>query len=150
MTNSSRPQAPDHHDTEQAATSETTRRVYGYLRPTESRVHSDGRAEITDYADSHGYRLAGVIVDPGGRHDDPHRPGLLELLEAVRRPEVFGVIIPGRRHLSVDPDVLNEVISQIMRAGCHLFVMSDGDLRSPDQPYPLSHQQLYGDRRVSS
>lgn len=150
MTDTTRPQATDHHDTEPTATSGQTRCVYGYLRPTESRPHTDGRAEITDYAASHGYRLAGVIVDPGGRHDDPDRPGLVQLLGAVRQPGVFGVIIPGRRHLSVDPDVLNQVIGEIMRAGCHLFVVSDGNLRSPDQPYPLTHQRLYGDRRVFS
>lgn len=60
------------------------------------------------------------------------------------------MIIPGRRHLSVDPDVLNRVIGEIMHARCHLFVVHDGNLRNPDQPYPLTHQRLYGDRWVSS
>jgi hypothetical protein len=152
MTDTIRPQATDNQHTGPTATSGQTRCVYGYLRPTGSREHSEqqGQAEIVGYASSHGYRLAEIIIDRGGRHDDPARSGITGLLEAVHQPHVFGVIIPGRRHLSVDPDVLNRVIGEIMRAGCHLFVVSDGDLRSPDQPYPLTHQRLYGDRRVSS
>jgi DNA invertase Pin-like site-specific DNA recombinase len=114
---------------------EPSRLVYGYLRPINGPTCAQqAQTDIRDYAAEHGYQLAGIITDTGDRHDNPQRPGITQLLEAITPPDISAVIIPGRRHLSPDPAILDQLIRRILDTGCHLLVVWDGRLPSPDQP----------------
>jgi transposase InsO family protein len=114
-------------------TSPTTGIVYGYLRPSAGSCPATDRADIRHYAADRGWQVADIFADTTA-HTTPaaSRPAFTQLLSAARDPRTRAVIVPGRRHLSVDTFVLDVLIRAIRATGCPMLVISDGDWPNPD------------------
>jgi hypothetical protein len=114
-------------------TSPTTGIVYGYLRPSAGSCVANDRVDIRHYAADRGWQVAEIFIDTT-THNAPvaARPAFTQLLAAARDPRTRAVIVPGRRHLSVDTFVLDTLIRALRATGCPMLVISDGDWPNPD------------------
>ena len=105
--------------------------VYGYIRLA-SNDPPDRRGclarELSSYAEREGLTLADVFTDRDtANSDQPGRAAFLVMVQALRHPDVYGVLIPSLQHFSRFPGV--------RQAMCALIELQTGARVVPiDQP----------------
>jgi hypothetical protein len=91
---------------------------------------------LSMFAGRRGSELAAVFVDEGVAGTARDRNGFIALLEALTGTAVDGVLIPGPRRLSDDPEVREFLTRQLERAGTSVYVMAS-PAAAPATPGPL-------------
>ncbi|WP_141978731.1 recombinase family protein [Saccharothrix saharensis] len=103
--------------------------VYGYLRSdaaTEAELAAL-RAEMIQFCQERGLRLANVFTDRGSRSDQVTRPGVGGLLQALVLRNETAVIVPALDHLSDQSAVQAQLRRLIQRAGSTVVVIHEVD-----------------------
>jgi hypothetical protein len=108
--------------------------VYGYLRVPRGHPARAARArrEIETFSTAHDFSLVTTFSDCGVHHDALRRPGFAGLLDVLRLPGSYGVVIPAWQHLSPDPDELRDLLQQVIRTCCRVFVVRDKKAWAPN------------------
>jgi len=112
------------------------KKALGYGRVSTVKQVVDGvsleaqRLEITSFAIASGYDLVDVLCDDGisGSKNEDERPGLAELLTAVRAGEVSFVIVCKRDRLARDQALAGHIATLIHRAGAELISIDEEGL----------------------
>lgn len=103
--------------------------VYGYVRlgPAESPDAGERLTrELVGYADREGLTLADVFTDHHEDGDEQRgRSTFVVMVESLRRPGVYGVLIPSLHHFSRFPGVHQAMRTLIeLETGARVFVMN--------------------------
>ncbi len=112
------------------------KKALGYGRVSTVKQVVDGvsleaqRMEITSFAIASGYDLLDVLCDDGisGSKNEDDRPGLAELLTAVRAGQVSVVIVCKRDRLARDQALAGHIETVIRRAGAELICIDEAGL----------------------
>ncbi len=113
--------------------------VYGYFRlgPADApHVGTCLRHELAAYASREGLALDEIFTDhdqDGNEHLG--RAGFVVMVESLRRPGVYGVLIPSLHHFSRFPGVHKAMRALIeLETGARVFVMNDSQEDCHDTP----------------
>ncbi len=112
------------------------KKALGYGRVSTVKQVVDGvsleaqRIEITGFAIASGFDLLDVLCDDGisGAKNEDDRPGLAELLAAVREGRVSVVIVCKRDRLARDQALAGHIETVIRRAGAELISIDEAGL----------------------
>jgi site-specific DNA recombinase len=127
---------PVSHQLREPSTEMATKKALGYGRVSTVKQVVDGvsleaqRMEITSFAIATGYDLLDVLCDDGisGSKNEDERPGLAELLTAVREGTVTVVIVCKRDRLARDQALAGHIETVIRRAGAELISIDEAGL----------------------
>lgn len=99
--------------------------VFGYLRSTSPEEAKVGilRGELVLHAGRKGLELIEVFEDVPCSGLALERPALSRLLDALRRHDGAGVLLPARCHLSWRVSVRQQLERSILDAGARLHVL---------------------------
>src|SRR5262249_16388033 len=88
------------------------------------------------YAHREGLTLAEVFTDRDrGGNEELGRAGFVVMVESLRRPGVYGVLIPSLRHFSRFPGVHKAMRALIeLETGARVFVMNGSQEDGHDTP----------------
>src|SRR5438874_8812260 len=103
--------------------------VYGYFRLCPADPPDVGtrlRRQLAAYAYQEGLTLAEVFTDHDQRDGQLGRAGFVVMVESLRRPGVYGVLIPSLHHFSRFPGVHEAMRALIaLETGARVLVMND-------------------------
>lgn len=100
--------------------------VHGYLcvtGPNEWQV-ATWTKEITEFAVQSGYQPGSIFIDRSASTGGFARSGFIELLAALRRPDVFGVVVPSLAHLSSDSFTQHVLIHMVQLTNSQVLAAS--------------------------
>ncbi|TDP94029.1 recombinase family protein [Labedaea rhizosphaerae] len=106
----------------------TPRLVFGYIRmeePDEIEI-AKLRDELARFCLGHGFHLGGVFCDRGVAEDAIARVGFAGALDALRVPESYALLVPGREHLSGLELVERALVRMVNRTGCRVLALPAG------------------------
>jgi DNA invertase Pin-like site-specific DNA recombinase len=130
-------------------------RVIGYLRVSTERQAKDGygladqEKQIRAWCRANGHRPVRLIRDDGksGTLEAAERPGLLDVLRAVRGHEAEGVVMRDLDRIARTLTVQEAVLAQLWSLGGHAFVVTSADevpQDDPDDPMRTAMRQMAG------
>ena len=130
-------------------------KVIAYLRVSTERQARDGygladqEKQIRAWCRANGCRLARLVTDEGksGTLEATERPGLLDVLKAVRDGQAEGVIMRDLDRIARTLTVQEAVLAQLWRLGGHAFVVTSPDevpQDDPDDPMRTAMRQMAG------
>jgi hypothetical protein len=101
--------------------------VFGYLR-TAHRARPTVNAwkrELAEAAVREDYALASVFTDNGVSDMTVIRPGFSALLDVLRLPTVYGVLLLASHHLSWRPLVFATLHRQVQLTGARVLIVAE-------------------------
>ena len=98
--------------------------VYGYLRPGYGTARLRALKQVlADYCERHELKLCGVFTEPPDS-DVRHATAFAGLLDVLRLPTTYGVVLPARSHLGPRRIAL-EREHQITTCGARLIAVRE-------------------------
>jgi DNA invertase Pin-like site-specific DNA recombinase len=130
-------------------------KVMAYLRVSTGKQLKDGfgladqEAQVRAWCRRNGHKLIRVVTDgaKSGELEAQDRPGLLEVLKAVRDGEAEGVVMRDLDRFARTLTVQEAVLGQFWKLGGHVFVVTDSDeipQDDPDDPMRTAMRQMAG------
>lgn len=130
-------------------------RVIGYLRVSTERQVKDGygladqQKQIRAWSRANGHKLVRLVTDDAksGTLEAAERPGLLDVLRAIRNGEAEGVIMRDLDRIARTLTVQEAVLAQLWKLGGHAFIVTDTDeipQDDPDDPMRTAMRQMAG------
>ncbi len=130
-------------------------KVIAYLRVSTERQVKDGygladqEMQIRAWCKAHGHQLVRVVEDDAksGTLEAAERPGLLDVLKAIRNHEADGVIMRDLDRIARTLTVQEAVLAQIWKLGGHAFITTSPDevpQDDPDDPMRTAMRQMAG------
>jgi DNA invertase Pin-like site-specific DNA recombinase len=118
--------------------------------PTQERM-------VRSWCQDHGHRLFGIVSENGksGTLDETERPGLLEVLTAVRDGGAEGIVVTSLDRLARSLTVQEAILGRVWGLGGSVFTVDQGEVLrdDPDDPMRTALRQIQGviaelDRRL--
>jgi DNA invertase Pin-like site-specific DNA recombinase len=130
-------------------------RVIGYLRVSTERQAKDGygladqQKQVRAWCRANDHKLVRIVTDDAksGSLEAAERPGLLEVLKAIRDREAESVIMRDLDRIARTLTVQEGVLAQLWKLGGHAFVVTDPDevpQDDPDDPMRTAMRQMAG------
>jgi DNA invertase Pin-like site-specific DNA recombinase len=129
-------------------------RLVAYLRVSTARQVdgyglADQEKQVRAWCRQRGYRLVRIIKDEGksGTLDAAERPGLLDVLKAVKAREADGVVMRDLDRIARTLTVQEAVLAQLWKLGGHAFIVTSPDeipADDPDDPMRTAMRQMAG------
>lgn len=92
-------------------------------------------------ARQNGLVVAGVSTDSSRQLPPMERPGVQEMLSAVREGRVGAVMMPSLRHLSRDFDAILPVLAEFQKQKVHIHAKDASAFSLPLSPKPPSREK---------
>ena len=92
-------------------------------------------------ARQNGLVVAGVSTDSSRQLPPMERPGVQEMLSAVREGRVGAVMMPSLRHLSRDFDAILPVLAEFQKKKVHIHAKDASAFSLPLSPKPPSREK---------
>ncbi|WP_414940147.1 hypothetical protein [Amycolatopsis sp. cmx-11-51] len=101
--------------------------VYGYVWAEHPKpAYIEACADVlTWWSVARGLRLSVVFRDIGLKPDALIRPGFTAATDVLQLPDVDGLLVLTRRHLSTEPSVADRLALEVRRTGTTLRVLTD-------------------------
>jgi DNA invertase Pin-like site-specific DNA recombinase len=130
-------------------------RVIGYLRVSTERQVKDGygladqERQVRAWCKANGHKLVRLVSDDAksGTLDAAERPGLLDVLRAVRGREADAVVMRDLDRIARTLTVQEAVLAQLWKLGGRAFVVTSADeipQDDPDDPMRTAMRQMAG------
>lgn len=130
-------------------------KLIAYLRvSTERQVRegyglADQERQVRAWCRVNGHRLVRIVTDDAksGTLEASERPGLLDVLKAVRSHEADGTIMRDLDRIARTLTVQEAVLAQLWKLGGHAFVVTSRDevpQDDPDDPMRTAMRQMAG------
>jgi DNA invertase Pin-like site-specific DNA recombinase len=130
-------------------------KVIAYLRVSTERQARDGygladqEKQVRAWCRANGHRLVRLVTDDAksGTLEATERPGLLDVLKAVRDGQAEGVIMRDLDRIARTLTVQEAVLAQLWKLGGHAFVTTSRDevpQDDPDDPMRTAMRQMAG------
>jgi DNA invertase Pin-like site-specific DNA recombinase len=122
--------------------STTTQLRTGYGR-------ADQERQVRAWCRANGHKLVRIIHDDAksGTLEAQDRPGLIDVLRAVRDHEADGVVMRDLDRIARTLTVQEAVLAQLWKLGAHVFVVTDAaevPQDDPDDPMRTAMRQMAG------
>jgi DNA invertase Pin-like site-specific DNA recombinase len=130
-------------------------KVIAYLRVSTERQVKDGygladqEKQIRAWCKANGHHLVRVVEDDAksGTLEAAERPGLLDVLKAIRSGEADGIIMRDLDRIARTLTVQEAVLAQLWKLGGHAFIVTSKDevpMDDPDDPMRTAMRQMAG------
>lgn len=130
-------------------------RVIGYLRVSTGKQVREGygladqEKQVRAWCRANGHKLVRIVRDDAksGTLEAAERPGLLEVLKAVRGHEAEGVIMRDLDRIARTLTVQEAVLAQLWKLNGHAFIVTSAEeipQDDPDDPMRTAMRQMAG------
>jgi DNA invertase Pin-like site-specific DNA recombinase len=130
-------------------------KLAGYLRVSTRGQLKDGygladqEKQIRAWCKTNGHTLTGLVTDgaKSGELPPAERPGLLEVLKAVRAREADGLVMRDLDRIARTLTVQEAILAQLWKLGGHAFVVTSTEeipQDDPDDPMRTAMRQMMG------
>ncbi|HUK67446.1 MAG TPA: recombinase family protein [Streptosporangiaceae bacterium] len=130
-------------------------KVIAYLRVSTERQVKDGygladqNKQVRAWCRDNGHKLVRLVTDDAksGTLDAAERPGLLDVLKAIRGGEAEGVVMRDLDRIARTLTVQEAVLAKVWALGGHAFIVTSSDevpKDDPDDPMRTACRQMAG------